>query len=183
MGYGMGVVIAVLVAELVLWATWNRYYFAYGIPLFIKRVECLLAPSADEVMAGLHASFRNRLFPSLAFKKIGVGRWAFREVLLQFTLFTYTSIMRGTLVHDAAASRISIIGWLMVWPVLLAGGFLFLVPGAAEFLIVAAVVFLLYVVQWSRFRKVAHYVEQETKRAPPRKAAVAPVGPDMPPGV
>ncbi|HUR80537.1 MAG TPA: hypothetical protein VM733_07210 [Thermoanaerobaculia bacterium] len=111
LGFGMAAVIVVLVAEMILAARWTRAYFAYGIPIFVRRVP---RPQgiADLSLDELQASTATAAGAPLLFRRLGPDLIAFREQMLSGGVLHYAPIMHGSIRHDAMEGAVRVVGVL-----------------------------------------------------------------------
>ena len=106
-----------VISEIYLSATWNRFYFRYGLPIFWRTFHKAPGyhnlPSVDQ----LQQASKSRLFDSIAFKQIGSNEFAFREKFFSFSIFQATPVMHGLLSFDTYTGEVRIIGhinWFIV---------------------------------------------------------------------
>jgi len=157
--------VGILILEAVLAGTWNRFYFTFGLPLFIKRIPVNLFSFPPLDYARLQAEFSaNWVNKSLVFKELDVDKIAFREKLLEMRWGRSSSeVMHGLLVLDQNSQHVAVIGYANWWLLGLtalalalllslgSNGLLF----AGFYLILIGVVYFL---QARRFSKVAQAV-------------------------
>jgi len=159
MGYLIPIVIVVLFVELILSGSWNRFYFTFGLPLFVRRAQCDNQLLDDALIAALNKEFAGSVGPDIVFNRLGPALCAFREKLFQFTLFTYTPIMHGIIVYDPRTSQASVIGHANWFFVAFVAVFISMSASAGEMLVVIfGVVGVIYFVQARRFRSVSEFL-------------------------
>ena len=113
-------VMTVFIVEVILYFSWNRSYFTFGIPIFVRSIPIneisLLTPSIESLQAKFPKSFWG---PSFEFRKIGQNEYAFRDVLFEFRWFGFSAppVMHGYLTYDN--ERIVVKGYLIfIYPAL-----------------------------------------------------------------
>ena len=155
------IVFAVIIVEIILSGTWNRFYFTFGVPIFFTRVPYAAPALDDRVISLLNSTFRSRVAPSLVFTRLGPSECAFREKFIQLKLFAYTPIMHGAIVHDMTRSEASVVGRLNWFPVVFAVVFATMTGSFLEMTAFVVGIFaIIYVIQAHRFRKVARFLGQ-----------------------
>lgn len=147
--------LAVVVAEIVLSAKWNRAYFTVGVPIFqrrIARVEGL----ANVTFEDLQRSAATVAAAPLVFHRLDPNLIAFREKPFGGTMH-YAPLMRGVIRHkDGEASVVlqglmnwSFVALTLVFVIALGKDFRHIVP------YFAAAFGVLYLIQGVRFNRVA----------------------------
>lgn len=108
------ILMTVIVVEVSLYLGWNRNYFTFGVPIFVRNVPVhemsLLTPSIEDIEAKFPKSFWG---PSFEFKTIGQNEYAFRDALFEFRWFGFSAppVMHGYLSYDN--EKIVIKGYLI----------------------------------------------------------------------
>ena len=94
---GLITVLILLLIEMRLLWRWSPIYFGKGIPLYSKELNVhKLISDIDGVVDSLNKSFKGSgLSPTIQFHKIDEQTIAFKEKLLEFSLFNYTPLMHG----------------------------------------------------------------------------------------
>lgn len=105
------VLIAMFLAELFLSFTWNRYYFRFGIPIYVRRCEIGVERESDEIAKRL-ATVSSFSIKSLSDREIGI-----RE---RFGVLARGGVMHGVILLDSDEGTMKIIGYLD-WVILLFG--------------------------------------------------------------
>ena len=151
------ILISFLLIESILLLSWNRIYFRFGIPIFVKRIPFL--GSLDEPFDAqyLEDNFEGVYVPNIFFRKIGSKECAFREKLCNFKIFSYIPVMRGLIRGDDGKKALCIIGyvnWYVVFFAMFALGsaIFYSIPSWTPMLILVA---LFYVTQAIRFKNIA----------------------------
>lgn len=154
-----------LILEAALAGTWNRFYFTFGVPLFIKRVPVNLFSFPPLDYARLEAEFSaSWSSKSLVFKEYETGLIAFREKLLEMRWGKSSSeVMHGVLILDQNNQQVEVRGLANWWFIALTALFVFVSIGlgsnglllAGFYVVIMGVV---YYLQARRFSKVAEAV-------------------------
>jgi hypothetical protein len=156
-------ILPAMLIELFLSATWSKFYFGWGIPIYSRAIPAREDFSWQLPVPSLKADVARRFWPLISFSGISAERCGFRESFLAgFDLLRvpYAPIMRGVIVLDAARREVRILG-LCNWYVLFAASFIFgpAVLRDAKFI---PIIFVLlggsYVLQRARFNHVAETV-------------------------
>lgn len=165
--------LVILFAVIFLWEAFmifsaNRAYYRSGLTVFRQTIIPGKSIPAHLDLAALDAEFRGKLGPSLVFLKLGTGEYAFREKFFEFRLFGYTPVMRGYIRLDPISNTLLVEGnlyWTEFVVVLLWGIFvLFSGYFWAIILLVLAALGVCYLIQRSRFEKVAGYLRNSLRR-------------------
>lgn len=149
------IVLVIVIVEIILLATWNRRYCAFGLPIFVRRVDRstgLSGVSLDELrrasatVAGTPLIFRQLDANLIAFREQGFGG-----------LLHYTPVMRGLIRHDREEASVVVLGlvnWYVVAVTVAAG-----VALRGGIVVVAPYLLggfaLLYLIQAVRYARVA----------------------------
>lgn len=164
MGTGLNDLLAVilisfLLIETILLLSWNRTYFRFGIPIFVKRFPFF--GSLDEPFDAryLEQNFEGVYVPNIFFRRISSKECAFRENLWNFRIFSYIPIMRGLVRGDEGEKSLYIIGYVN-WYVVICTMYIL---GSAVFYSFASwtpmfiLIAICYVTQAIRFKKVSEF--------------------------
>lgn len=157
---------AVFVAEVVLSMTWNRWYFTFGVPIFIRRID---RPRglADVSLEELEKSSATAAGAPLVFRRLDERAIAFREKPFG-GLLHYAPLMRGVMRAPEAEAAIVVMG-LMNWTfiALLTAFAILLGRGFKDVAIYFAISFgVLYLIQGVRFARVAKKLRSATPVSP-----------------
>jgi len=148
-----------LVVELIGYSTWNKRYFTFGIPIFMRTIPVnditLLSASAKDMEAHCPSSFWG---PSIQFREIGQGEYAFRDAIFRLFGLGSPPILRGYLAYDHDKKQISVKGYaILIFPIVIFGALSFFARSAEMALIVLGVFFgILYSLLVARFNAVAN---------------------------
>lgn len=159
--FGLGIVGAVAIGEMVLSARWNRSYFTFGIPIFARRIE--RTAGLDRVpLAKLEKSAATVAGTPLVFRPLGQNLIAFREKAFGGVLH-YTPVMRGAIKSRPEESFVTVVG-LVNWSVITLA--VVLVALLRRSVVIVAPYFLaafsiLYFIQAVRFFRVAAALREE----------------------
>lgn len=153
----------IVVVELIIYLTWNKQYFRFGIPVFARTIsvnDTILVPlRVKDMEAHCPSSFWG---PTIEFREIGPGEYAFREGVYQgifyFFRLAYPPAIRGYLVYDRNQKQIRVLGYVLIYPfVIFSASIYFLGVGLALFLL--SVYFgIPYLIQAARYNAVAKIV-------------------------
>jgi len=152
------IVLGIVVGELFLAITWNCMYCAFGLPIFVRRID---SPTglANVSLHELGRASGTVAANPLVFRQLDANLIAFREQGFG-GLFHYTPVMRGLIKHNPAESAVVVLGlvnWYVVaitvfLGVALRGGIIVVAPyllgGFA----------LLYLIQAVRYARVAAFL-------------------------
>jgi hypothetical protein len=153
--------VLIAIIEAVISGRWNPTYFRVGIPVYSKTLLFEDASPESLEAEALNDAFRRSLTPSLVFKKIGVGEFAFREKLFQFVLLTYTPIMHGRLQISPTSREVRVIGLLNWWILAFVLAFFVFFPHDLDFLpFLFVVLAVIYLFQKSKYDKVGRFASQ-----------------------
>ena len=161
--------IAVTLAELLLSAYWVPVYFRRGIPVFRRTLRCTEAESVRVDADALSEKFRNRLLGSLDFRPLGPEEIAFRERVIEMSLFHYSPVMRGHIQRDDRAQAVTVTGRANAFPIVFSAFFASVVlhtpaTGALGASMLGGLVLVLgacYATQAFRFNNVSREVERQ----------------------
>lgn len=156
-------ILPAMLIELLLSATWSKFYFRFGIPIYGRTVPVPETFPWQLPISTMKAGVARRFWPVVKFSGISEERCGFRETFLAgFDPFRlrYFPIMRGAIVLDMARRRIRVVG-LCNWYALLAVILIF-GPAMLRDTRVAPIVLVLlggsYMLQRARFNHVAETV-------------------------
>jgi hypothetical protein len=158
-------VLAIAIAELILSWKWNRSYFSFGIPIFLRRVERpsgLAGVDLDE----LPKSCATAAGAPMVFHRLGTDRIAFREKPFG-GLIHYSALMRGVIRHQPEESSVVVVGlmqWyavalLVVVAVALGAGIVAILP------LIGLAFGVLYLIQGVRFYRIANALRTDATHA------------------
>ena len=158
---GLVLMAALIVAEVVLSMTWNRFYFTTGIPIFWRRIESTekLETLSLEALQKASATAAGAPF---AFRPLTPNAIAFRERPLG-GMMHYMPLMRGLIRHNAEEPFISVLGlvnWSFVGLVVFLLAMLGRKVGIIAFYLVG-VLAVLYFIQAIRFGRIAKAVRKQ----------------------
>lgn len=147
--------LAVVVAEIVLSAKWNRAYFAVGVPIFQRRIE-RIDGLTDVSLDDLQRSAATVAAAPLVFRRFDESLIAFREKPFGGTMH-YAPLMRGVIRHKHGEASVMVQG-LMNWSFVVLTLVLVIALGR-DFrhmvLYLVAAFAVLYLIQGVRFNRVA----------------------------
>jgi len=109
------IVVLIVIAELIVSGTWQRFYFTTGIPLFKKSIRLPDPPELSENL--LNERFPGGFWVPLRFKQMSPHEIAFRETLICFHFMNYTPVMHGLVRYDQKMNELHVIGfanWFIV---------------------------------------------------------------------
>jgi hypothetical protein len=156
MTVGIVLVLAVLVAEVILSMTWNRVYFTFGIPIFIRRID--RPRGLDDVsLDELPRSAATVAGAPFVFRRLPSGAIAFREKLFGGMLH-YAPLMRGVIRHNAGEASVVVTG-LINWTAVALVAFFVVLLGrgaidvAPYFLVAFGILYLIQSLRYSRIAK------------------------------
>jgi hypothetical protein len=159
-GFGL---FGIAVLEVALSATWNDFYFRFGIPIFVWEIPIPKAakslPRVTDVEQALLV--HNKLFAPITFRRASSDTFFFREHFSSsFFRVSYSPVMHGQLTFDASTAVVRVLGFAN-WSVLAFLAFfatLAAVFGSTGYFFLIALLGILssiYLVQFIRFRTVA----------------------------
>lgn len=155
--------------DLFLNATWNPFYYRFGIPIYRRTFKAngfpAQPPSAEEV----ETAVPQEIWTGIAVHQLDKDLLAFREKLVDWRLFRmkYTPLMHGALKFDKPSGTVKVVGFLNWFPVAFAclfiGGVGFAGFATGEFfaeflffpLFLIGLFTFIYVIQRNRFEIVA----------------------------
>jgi hypothetical protein len=158
---GFGSILLAAVADVVLTTRWNRAYYTFGVPIFIRRVH---KPGGigDLPLDDLEKALATAAGPPLLFRRLDNNVIAFREKVFGGVMH-YIPIMHGVIRYDAAegVARVTgIVNWFVIafiacFAFLLGRSFFELLP------IIAGVYGIIYFIQAVRFNRVAKKLQAQ----------------------
>lgn len=144
--------IVLILIEGILLVSWNRAYWAWGLPLFSRRIAVPTSALLRFPFDRLEGEVVSEKWPALLFHPLSKRTCAFRESFGLHFGWRYPPIMRGLIVIDRQRGEIRMVGWCS-WTVLFAVGTL--IPAMsvkpAAVLIVALLLGGSYLMQRHRF--------------------------------
>jgi len=106
---GVAIVALVIVIEIILNWKWNASYFAFGIPIFMRRIERMGGVATIDLDA-LEKTTKTASGAPLAFRRLGPDLVAFRERAFG----GYIPMMRGVIKSNAEEPSVVVAG-LIDW--------------------------------------------------------------------
>ncbi|MEA5122640.1 hypothetical protein [Xanthomonas floridensis] len=109
-----------IVIEGILLISWNRLYFGWGLPLFVRRIPVSRDALACFSLAQIEPALDQSRLPDLRFHRLSDHVYGFRETFLIFVGPVYPMIMRGRIEIDRKQRSIVITGlcnWTVVYVV------------------------------------------------------------------
>jgi hypothetical protein len=149
------ILVAVLIVEAVLAIRWNRAYYTYGLPIYVRRVE---RPQglADVDLEALVKGSATAAGTPMVFQRLRPDLIAFREKIFG-GLIHYTPIMSGAICHRPEESAVVVVGRVRWFVIAFVG--VFAVWLGKDFLEIALVavggIALIYLIQARRFTRIA----------------------------
>lgn len=113
--------IALLLIEGILLVFWTRTYWAWGLPLFSRRIAVPTSALLHFPFDRLEGEVVSEKWPALLFRPLSKHTCAFRESFGVHFGWRYPPIMRGVIVIDRQRSEIRVVGWCN-WTVLFVVG-------------------------------------------------------------
>jgi hypothetical protein len=107
-----------LVLELILDATWNPFYYRYGIPIYKRSLKAApfssWLPSATE----LKTAIPKDIWTEITVHQLGEDLRSFRENVVDWHIICmkYTPIMHGALKFDRTSGKVKVVGFLNLFP-------------------------------------------------------------------
>ncbi|MDA3800161.1 MAG: hypothetical protein PF692_13915 [Kiritimatiellae bacterium] len=155
------VILVVVIAELIVSGTWQKFYFTTGIPVFKKAVRLSESPELSSDV--LNDRFSGGFWGPLCFKPMSSNQIAFREAIFCFHLMNYTPVMHGLIRYDERMKELQVIGFVNWFAPLFILCFIAMassLPSSEEGIDIMFTVFpiglfaSLYFIQFSRFSRV-----------------------------
>jgi len=158
------VCIAVVVTENIFAFRWTPFYYRSGIVVYRRYYKLPISPPLEIKEERMNKRFHSSFIPSIIFKKIGKGEYAFREKLFQLCLLTYTPIMKGHIVITPEDQSVTIKGHLDWFSMILPPCMLIIVGLASGpfwwFVgVIALILVSLYLIQYYRFNKIGDFLQ------------------------
>jgi hypothetical protein len=163
--------LVLLLAELILLATWNKAYFSVGLPIYGRSIPLTGfgrgLPTESELEDEFEGSYWSKPYIFHAFSDHEYG---FREELFSFRLFQRrsSSVMHGILIYDPNGQQIVVKGyanWSMLLVLLI---FLGVGIGIANFMSIffllffPAILVVMYLIERNRFDQVLEAAARST---------------------
>lgn len=136
------VLLAIFFVELLLSFTWNRSYFRFGIPVYVRHCGMQNTVSPQEVVKLISAS------SSFSVRLVADREIAVRET---FGILARAGLLHGIILLNPVGGTVKIIGYLD-WIVLFFGAVLFIIGSWLAFPFLG-ILFVLYVFAKLRFDK------------------------------
>ena len=144
--------LAIVVIEGILLLSWWRPYWAWGLPVFSRRIPAPYPALKAFPFHRLEREVAAEKWPDLVFRPLDKRSHAFRESFGLHFGWRYPPLMRGQVVVDMRRRQIHVIGrgnWLLMVAVVTAIPALTVAPGGV--LVVALVLIASYLVQRHRY--------------------------------
>lgn len=144
--------IALVLIEGILLVSWNRAYWAWGLPLFSRRIVVPTSALLHFPFDRLEGEVTSEKWPTLLFHPLSKRICAFRESFGIHFGWRYPPMMRGLIVIDRQRGEIRVVGRCN-WTVLFAVGILIptITVKPSAVLIVALLLGGSYLMQRHRF--------------------------------
>ncbi|HEV7767392.1 MAG TPA: hypothetical protein VGQ76_20495 [Thermoanaerobaculia bacterium] len=158
--YSFAALLVLLILESILAIRWNRAYYTYGLPIYVRRIE---RPRglADVDLETLVKGSATVAGAQMVFQRLSPDLIAFRERVFG-GLMHYTPIMSGVIVHRTEESAVVVVGrvkWFVVAFVVT-----FVVWMGKDFIDIAPFIVgalaVIYLIQAVRFSRVAKALQQ-----------------------
>lgn len=152
---GFGVIALAAIVDIVLTIRWNRTYYTFGIPAFMRRIEKpegLAGVALDE----LETSSKTAAGAPLAFHRFAPDIIAFRDRVFGGTMH-YIPIMHGVIRYDPAEGVVRVVGLLNWFTIAYVVSFAAMLGRKfSELLPTVLIVFgVIYFIQAVRYNRVA----------------------------
>lgn len=164
---GVFAVVQLIIVEILLTVTWNRWYFTKGIPLMAWRTNMPSGDSSPPSPSDFEKLFHSKMFAPLLFREIQTDVYGFRQESWSFRRFQSTPIMHGKIVFDRQRRQVLVVGYANWWIVAFCSGFIGIgvassdQVGATDILpaasLMISVLLLLYIFQRLDFVRVGKY--------------------------
>jgi len=157
---GFGCIVLAGLADFILTRRWNRAYFTYGIPIFVRRIP-KPAGIADLSLEELETSSRTAGGAPLLFHRLDPNVIAFRDQVFGGTVH-YVPIMHGVIRYDATEGVVRVTGLLNWFVIAFIAVFTALLGRKiVELLPMLALVYgVIYLIQFVRYNRVAKKLAQ-----------------------
>ena len=151
----LAAVLIIAVIEAILAAKWNRTYMTQGLPIFMRRVDCLTGLD-DISLEALQKSAATAAGAPLLFRRLDSDVIVFREQAFAGAIH-YFALMRGVIRRDTSEPTVRVLGLIKWWAVALIAGFMLLFGADARFAApyILGALAVLYLIQFVRFSRVA----------------------------
>lgn len=145
------VLAAILIAEIVASIRFNRWYFSFGIPIFIRRID-RPAGIGDLSFETMQQSAKTVAGAPFLFHRLAPNHVAFREKVFAGSIL-YMPLMRGVIRHDQGEASVKLMGFVNWTFVALPLAFLaaFGTKGAYAFGYIGLAMAVLYLIQGVRY--------------------------------
>ena len=149
--------ISLLLLESILLISWNRIYFRFGIPIYVKRIPFYGSLNEPFDAEFLEKKFQGVYMPNMFFRKISSKECVFREKLWNFRISSYIPVMRGLIKGDEENNSLCIIGYINWYVVFFAIFALFsaILSSSPSWTPLLALAILFYFIQANRFKNIA----------------------------
>jgi hypothetical protein len=105
-------------ADFILRGAWNRMYFTFGFPIFIKRFPIQGQFKGIPFQYLFEDEFQNEWVASFVFKAIDARSYGLREKFFRPHFFRYIPLMHGLIVFDHDRNQVIVKGmanWATLW--------------------------------------------------------------------
>jgi hypothetical protein len=102
-----------VIVEIALLASFNRWYFRFGVPLFRWRVSAPVSQVDPELSEHLQIEYAQSPAVALRFRDVGLGRIGFREALIGGGFFKlhYPPMMHGLIRIEPDRDQVTVTGY------------------------------------------------------------------------
>src|ERR1700690_424517 len=111
--------IVILLVEIFLSATWNKYYFSIGFPVFVQKVPASPQSEIPPNIQNLEDEFLSSFTRKLVFKDLTSNEYGFREKLFEFRPIRLSAVMHGHLKFDYSRRKVIVKGFADWWVIAL----------------------------------------------------------------
>jgi len=160
-------------ADFILRGAWNKMYFTFGVPIFIKRFPVKGKFKGIPFQYLFEDEFKNEWVASFVFKAIDARSFGLREKFFRPRFFRYIPLMHGLMIFDHDKNQVVVKGlanWVTLWLALffLLSSLNLLKTPLIEIAVPAAFIILViavtYLMQASVFSKVGKFAAELCSR-------------------
>jgi hypothetical protein len=158
---GFAVLGAIVVAELLLSWSFNKFYFTFGIPLFRREITCAAGETTPLSAEQLELRMPSTVYYPLSFRQLDEARFGFRERFWSGSFFKlhYTPLMHGLLAFDHNTKQVRVTGFANLSVIAFVAFFVVTFSKLDDLVLfgvfLVGLLAVLYSIQASRFGKVA----------------------------